>query len=223
MEDRLLQRVFDIAAELRDQPTAPRDFGSRPIWPLCHCAYSNCNWEGTSERELDVHLRSVHNIDSVAFASAIPLSLSAQPSAQVLRSDGVPVLLDPLDLYREAIAEKERNGIPKLGFERDRRSRSILAQEFTDADLGAVICFVCATVHVSTHLTAPNSEAWLRKSLNQNDYGYVNLCIYIITMHMLMAENVAFSAFTCKESNGTQNMFRSTAHVLLDMSESANK
>ena len=70
LEDRLLHRVVDIASNFRDQPTAPNDFSARQIWPLCHCAYKGCDWEGTSERDLDVHLRAKHHIDAVSFATA---------------------------------------------------------------------------------------------------------------------------------------------------------
>ena len=139
-EDRLAAVVGRLAEQLCDEPTRPQNVGADSAWPLAHCAVAGCTWSGESERDLCQHVCCAHS-------RGVPLCMSRlAPSPAVLHAAGalaelpVEVPMSFYDIYCEAVAEKERSGVPELGIARDQRTRGLLSAEFNDENIASLIC-----------------------------------------------------------------------------------
>ena len=51
-----------------------------------------------------------------------------------------------MDYYTEAIAEKERKGIPTVGPSIDRRTMEHVTEAYSSERIRSLICFVCAQI-----------------------------------------------------------------------------
>ena len=62
--------------------------------------------------------------------------------------------------YTEAIAIKERLGIPVVGASIDRRTYEHLVQRYNDAKICSRICFLCARVHTDSGSKQSDIRLW---------------------------------------------------------------
>ena len=98
-------------------------------FPLYACAFRGCLWQGADKGGLESHLASAHGdrIQEVCGGT-----------------------FGHLDYYQEAIAWLERSRIPAVGASVDRRTLSLLAQDYNDEKIRNLICFVCGQSHPHT-------------------------------------------------------------------------
>lgn len=140
--------VQQLAAGLRDCPTVPPDptHPSNPwldpddgtLWPAKHCAFKHCVWHGEADAQLEAHLHEQHG---QAFRYAEQWLES--------REDGRAVKhfrRTWRGLYNEAIALKEREGVPTVGSCPDRRAFGAFSRRHSGENLCAPMCACCARV-----------------------------------------------------------------------------
>ena len=163
-EDLLNEAAKRVADLLRDHPTMPADpKDSSKAWtdasrggklPVVSCAFQGCIWCGGRtlkardeqacrddpehpwDQELREHILTQH-------ADAITTRLS-----DLVTSLNIEDLY--WDLYKEAIAVKERSNVPIVGPSVDRRATDHLVQMFNDQKIKSLICFACAQIKVDT-------------------------------------------------------------------------
>ena len=131
-QDEHARRCAALASEFRERPTLPADPGDPNVsftdvasgvrFPLYACAFRGCLWQGADKGGLESHLASAHGdrIQEVCGGA-----------------------FGHLDYYQEAIAWLERSRIPAVGASVDRRTLSLLAQDYNDEKIRNLICFVC--------------------------------------------------------------------------------
>ena len=158
-------RWHDVAQALskllRPRPTMPphpddltaswTDVSEAGRLPPVSCAFSGCAWTGGGtvtecarrddsehpwDQELREHVLKEHNnhfleLDTNGFED---------DEIQARR----------WDLYKEAVAVVERNGIPVVGPSVDRRANEHLVQVYNNKTIRSLICFCCAQVKPDT-------------------------------------------------------------------------
>ena len=146
-----------LANNLRESPCAPPnpeqpdtpwlklETGAR--LPPVHCAFRQCHWHGGLpftratratladdpehpwDQELRAHITTAHR-------DAMQVAL--QEAGASIHDVSV------WDLYKQAVATKERNSVPAVGASIDRRCFEHLVQVYNDQTIRQLLCFCCA-------------------------------------------------------------------------------
>ena len=150
-----------LAERLRDHPTLPADPANPDkAWhdvacggrlPPVSCAFKGCCWHGGGrfeksqleedpehpwDQELRRHILKEHRVDIDTTAGSLVQG----------------ELLESLrwDLYKEALAVKERSSVPTVGPSIDRRGLEHVVQVYNDSTIRSLICFCCAQIKTDT-------------------------------------------------------------------------
>ena len=162
--DLLLEAAQMIAEKyLRDQVTLPADPDDRRKslprensesggWlPLVSCGFLGCDWnDSTINHESEYEDDPEHPCDQRLRAHVISKH-GHTIHGEACKIIGQEKALEcRWDIYKEALAVKERKSIPVAGASVDRRVCEATARVFNDACVRALICSACARVKVDT-------------------------------------------------------------------------
>ena len=157
-EDRELDRIAALAAELRDMPLLPCDpddpTGTKDFddvarldagvrLPYCHCAFKGCTAQFVSgyhgdpprcvapEKWLGNHFRAKHR------------QIFLRCCGEQVHSKN-----EYLDYYEEAVKVKFRAQMQIASLAQDRRTLEHLGHAYSDATIHCYMCFICAEKHL---------------------------------------------------------------------------
>ena len=173
-EFELWLEVANILAReyLRARPTLPENAttvrtGAR-LPPVC-CGFKQCSWslDDALTEESSTCARCTKDGEPVTrpFARELgehPWDKKLQDHVQASHSNVIVALVKSKvgesapshdrvwDVYKEAIAVKEREGFPSVGSSVDRRSFEYTMEVYNDKSIRSLICCVCACVRVDT-------------------------------------------------------------------------
>ena len=162
--DLLLEAAQMIAEKyLRDQVTLPADpddtrkslprqnSESGGWLPLVSCGFLGCDWnDSTINNEFEYEDDPEHPCDQRLRAHVISKHGHTIHGEACKIIGQEKALKCRWDIYKEALAVKERKSIPVAGASVDRRVCEATARVFNDACVRALICSACARVKVDT-------------------------------------------------------------------------
>ncbi len=149
--------------------------------PAAHCAFvgadgRQCDWVGQCSDDIVEHVVNVHRqevlriadeVDETALVNGRPWNKNFHGADKTMLKSVVYSLQNPcfrrliMSYYEEAIATKERQGVPTIGPSIDRRTAGHLREVYQSAKVRSLICFVCAQIHPETPL--PGSSIQMRQ------------------------------------------------------------
>jgi hypothetical protein len=157
-EDRELDRIAALAAEIRDMPLLPCDpedetgmqdfddlakLDAGVRLPYAQCAFKGCTWKTLSgdigyparfsppEKLLGIHLSSKH-----------------QDTFTRCCGEQAKATNEYLDHYEEAVKVKSRQQMQIASLAQDRRTLEHLGHAYNDDTIHCYICFICAEKHL---------------------------------------------------------------------------
>lgn len=159
LRENLDAALWTLSDMFRQYPTLPanpvnamehmeqaRDDATALLLPRKHCAFKDCDWDGSDEVALVQHIHENH------LAALTPGMEAFKALKLVYRQDEATLALS---IYNEGIATAVRQGAPLASYSIDRRCMLQYNTHLKHENTGASVCFVCACrfprVHGAKH------------------------------------------------------------------------